>query len=104
MNDFCEREAQWITLIQSFIKHYSLPPLVLCRDEHNKIHKNYEWIKENKENLVQEYETQDFKDMKYLDWVEYVNKDGYPEFEEKDDLKLKLLTSIRLLINGIRGL
>ncbi|MHA1452360.1 MAG: hypothetical protein ACTSRD_05815 [Promethearchaeota archaeon] len=42
--------------------------------------------------------------MKYLDWVNQVNQDQTPDFEDKDDLKLKPLTAIKLLINGIRGL
>jgi hypothetical protein len=78
--------------------------MILFRNDEKKIQTNYEWIKKSKEKLEEEYQIQDFVDMNYLDWVEYLNKDLTHDFEEKDDLKLRSLTAIKLLINGIRGL
>ncbi|MHA1452361.1 MAG: hypothetical protein ACTSRD_05820 [Promethearchaeota archaeon] len=34
--------------VQSFMNHFSLPPLILCKDKEKKITTNYEWMKDSK--------------------------------------------------------
>jgi len=90
--------------IQAFMNHYSLPPVILGNDEEGKFYSNCEWIEKNKDKLVDEFGVRDFLNMTHMEWIECVNKEQKVEFEERNQIKLKPKTALRLVIHGLRGL
>lgn len=90
--------------IRNFVEHYMFPPLVLFKNQENKVHTNYESFEKYHQNLVMEHGVRDLIDMNYLEWVEFRNKDQKVEIEEGSQLNLKPLSAIRLLFHGLRGL
>ncbi|MHA1726452.1 MAG: hypothetical protein ACTSYC_11090 [Promethearchaeota archaeon] len=92
---------------QSFLNHFSLPPLLLyVGKQQDEIQDNYSYLESLIKSLIKEFDIEELMEMTYIDWVRKINAD-FDENKElkfpKQEMKLDISSALLLLIDGIRG-
>lgn len=92
--------------LQSFVDHFSLPPLILIGKKDGSILvENYSKYGKKAESLKNEFDIEALMNITYLEWVREVNKNYDPAKEviPQENLNLGLRLMLMMLIDGIRG-
>ena len=92
--------------VKIFADHFSLEPLFLISESKEDYYTNYSQYIEANERMKNEYEIEDIMNLSYIEWVRKVNQDyKEPPPESGGGIpKLSIVSMIRMLIDGIRGL
>ncbi|MHA1805641.1 MAG: hypothetical protein ACTSU4_14090 [Promethearchaeota archaeon] len=92
---------------QSFLNHYSLPPLLLYVGKYqDEIQDNYSYLESKASSLIKEFDIEELMEMDYIDWVRKINADFDTARElkfPKQEMKLDVSSALLLLLDGIRG-
>ncbi|MBD3342800.1 MAG: hypothetical protein GF353_27125 [Candidatus Lokiarchaeota archaeon] len=93
--------------VQSFVDHFSLPPLIFAKWRNdNYVYDNFSHFETDMKELIGEYDLENVLNLSYMDWVKKINKDYDPSYDsqitsEKINYSIGLI--LRLLIDGLRG-
>lgn len=90
--------------IQSFLGHYSFPPLVIWRNQQsNLLYTNYENLNIATRKLMDDYQIEDVMNLSYLEWVELINQQKEKERKQRDDTHFKLSSMLTLIWDALKS-